>query len=771
MNTVALTQQEELCHNRNECLYKSVLITAIGACFASVVVFISLFGKANLQASLIWLLVLITIYAARILDSRLFLRDAQSTTRSRQWAIRYATGSFFAALIWASSIWFMFPDGNIRYAALLVIAISAVGAGALASIPYRLKVLLTYLSVLGAGLVVKLLLVPDPFALVLAIYSLTIFAFLVSSGARISADFDELLRMKLASQYANSAMMNVTEDMAKMGYWSLPLGNDKVDVSESLCRLLNLDNTQVKIKDFVDCIHPDDQARAITSLESFQHDETAEEEMQEYRLDNTKYGRERYIRVFAKLIKNADDQTVLSGSFQDVTESRDAEKKIYQMAYFDTLTKLANRAHFLERLDKQFAAASGTDTRFALLYIDIDNFKEVNDSYGHKCGDSYLKNLAEYLNKTLQPKHIVARLGGDEFCILLRDTDSYEAVLEINKEFDHYKSQKLQLGPYAIRPQFSIGVALYPEHGDNPEDLVKHADLAMYNAKNLNDADIALYHESMSAEVSRRLQTESDIREALASNEFELWYQPKVDIQTRQLSGFEALIRWRKNGEVVPPDSFIPIAETVGLINDIGEWVLDHASEQLIVWKNLGFNTNVAVNISSGHFLSEGFLPTMQNLLDTKPVNPADLEIEITESVSRDSEIQADVCRKLKSLGVQIAIDDFGTGYSSLSVLSGLDVDTLKIDRSFVNKIPDCNESGVLVNAIVDLARGLDFSIVAEGVETVEQLNYLESLGCQCAQGYYFSKPLPVAEATKMLEKGSIDRGEQSPPEQNRKAA
>jgi len=754
MKSVQLSQQEELCHSQNECLYKSVLFTSLGTLFSSIVVVASLYGKSDLESSLSWLLIVNSIYAIRILDSKLFFNDPRANFRSRMWKVRFAIGAFCGLSAWATSIWLLFPEQDIHYAALLVIAISAVGAGSLANVPYRRGLLIVLLSVLGTSLVLKLLLIGEPFAHVLAIYSLTIFVFLLSTGFRISANFSELLRMKLDSQNTNSTMMSVTEDMAKMGYWSWHVGSDKIDISESLCRLLELDSTQVSATEILECIDEEDKSRVLVSLTSFRKGKTIDEEVIEYKLDSNRYGCVRYIRQFAKPITNADGNRVLFGSVQDITQFRNAERKIYRMAYVDALTNLANRAHFLERLDEQVAKSIIDNSRFALLYIDIDNFKEVNDSFGHKCGDAYLKNLADYLSETLEPDHFVARLGGDEFCILLRDVQSYETVLKITSGFDDYKRQRLQLGPYSIRAQFSVGVALYPEHGDNPDDLVKHADLAMYNAKQLTDMDIALYRDSMSAEVSRRLQVEADIRLGLKNDEFELWYQPKVDIKNKTLSGFEALIRWRKDGEIIPPDNFIPIAESVELINDIGEWVLEKASDQMITWNKLGHKINVAVNISSNHFSSDSFLITMKNLLKEKNFDPEDLEIEITESLSRDPDVQSRICGQLKTLGVCVSIDDFGTGYSSLSVLSDLEADTLKIDRSFIRKLPECKESGILVKAIIDLARGLDFTIVAEGVETAEQLRYLETLGCHYAQGFFCSKAVPAKEATKLLTTG-----------------
>lgn len=756
MDLVTLSQQDQLRHSQNDCLYKSVILTGFGTFIASMVVFVSLYGKSDLQLSVCWMVIVNITYAGRVIDSRLFFKDLQSSSRSHAWQLRYGIGSFCGALAWATCIWFMFPEHNIQYAALLVIAISAVGASALASTPYRPGVLFIFLSILGAGLVFKLVMIGEPFAWVLAIYSLTIFCFLLSSGFRISANFDELLRMKLDSQNANSTMISVTEDMAKMGYWSWKKGSEKIELSESLCRLLGLTSTEVDVREILDCVHPDDKSRVLVSLESFRQGNKSDQDMIECQLDNKVYDSDRIIRVLAKPIRNINGEIDLFGTVQDITQFRDAEQKIYRMAYYDALTNLANRAYFLERLDEQAAKASRADSHFAILYIDIDNFKEVNDTFGHKSGDAYLKNFASYLSDTLGPYHFVARLGGDEFCILLRDVQDYESVQHLIKGFDDYKNQKLHLGPYSIFPEFSIGVALFPEHGSDPDTLVKHADLAMYNAKQLIDSDMALYDVSMSAEVTRRLQVEGDIREGLASDEFELWYQPKVDFRNNKIAGFEALVRWRKDGEIIRPDDFIPIAETVGLINDIGEWVLHKASAQMEIWNKLGHKPKIAVNISSNHFSSDSFIPTVEDLLEKRNIDPQDLEIEITESLSRDPESQSTICENLKTQGVCIAIDDFGTGYSSLSLLADLQADTLKIDQSFVKKLPYCDESGIIVKAIIDLARGLDFSIVAEGVESAEQFRYLDALGCHYAQGYFCGKPMPAGVATKLLASGAL---------------
>ncbi len=754
MKSEQFVQQSELSHSLNECLYNSIILTAAGTLISSFVVFASMYGKSDLTTSICWVILVNTVYAARVIDSRLFSNDERALSRSEYWKFRYAIGSFLASAAWGTCIWLVYPQQDLHYAALLVIALSAVSASALGVSPYRTGTLTIFLAVMGGSLIAKLILTGEPFATALAVYSLIIYCFLISSGFRISKNFNELLRMKLDTQNANLTMVNITENMAKMGYWSWPLDAEKIDLSDSLCRLLRLDNRQVSVKEVQQCIHKDDESRVLMNLDALRTSDQAEDQVSEYRLDPDRYGSERFIRQFARQIKNADGSTVLFGSVQDITQFRNAERKIYHMAFFDHLTELANRAHFLEKLEEQIKVSSADHSGFALLYIDIDNFKEVNDSFGHKHGDQYLKVFAQYLSDVMQPDHFVARLGGDEFCVLLRSVHSSAEALGLTVGLEKFRERKLKLGPYMVRPQFSVGIAVYPEHGVDQDELVKHADLAMYNAKNLDGAGVAVYSTLMSAEVSRRRQLESDIRKAIVNDEFELWYQPKVDMDSRTLSGFEALIRWRKDGEVISPDHFIPLAETVGLIESIGDWVLDRASDQLIYWNRLGHKTSMAVNISSGHFSSDNFLNTINELLQCKDIAPGDLEIEITESLSRDSALQSRVSGQLKSLGLRVAIDDFGTGYSSLSVLPELAADTLKIDQSFVRKLPLCEESRILVTGIIDMARGLGFSIVAEGVETPQQFDFLAALGCHYAQGYYMSKPVPAAEALVLLENG-----------------
>ncbi|MBX2823364.1 MAG: GGDEF domain-containing phosphodiesterase, partial [Gammaproteobacteria bacterium] len=310
-----------------------------------------------------------------------------------------------------------------------------------------------------------------------------------------------------------------------------------------------------------------------------------------------------------------------------------------------------------------------------------------------------------------------------------------------------FAQQVVTIDNHRVHPKLSAGIAMYPDDGDDVDQLLRHADMAMYDVKHNGKYGFAFFNPRMAAESADRVRLEADLRQAIGEGEFDLWYQPKIDISTGELSGVEALIRWHHPTRgMIPPDLFIATAERVGMIKEIGEWVIATACAQLQQWRQSGLHLQMAVNVSSSHFASRDFVDFVQTNLERFGLQDGELEIEITESTSRDPEEHCRVCHQLRELGVRIAIDDFGTGYSSLSVLGKLEVDTLKIDRSFISGLPTDNASCLMVRAIVDLSLGLGYAIVAEGVETKEQLDFLTELRCPYVQGFYFSKPVLASD-------------------------
>jgi diguanylate cyclase (GGDEF)-like protein len=544
--------------------------------------------------------------------------------------------------------------------------------------------------------------------------------------------------------------MSASEKMARMGYWSWRSESEHLEVSVSLSRLLKLEEVRLKPNHFFNLIREADRSRVQHAISRQRADEAGEEVKLEFQLEADGSQQQRYFRQISRRLKNEDGSSSLFGSVQEITDIKRAQQRIYRMAYCDSLTGLANRVGFYEQLDKALEDARHTGNKVSVLYLDMDDFKGVNDYYGHKYGDEYLVKLADHLRWAVGPVDSIARLGGDEFCVIVAENDTSEIELLTQKIFQFCQCPIDILGQ-PIQPKLSIGVAAYPDHAATSEELVSNADLAMYDAKR-SKLGMAFFNHSMAAARTAQLKLEDDLRQALEDQAFELWYQPKISAVDGTIAGVEALIRWRgTDGKFVSPELFIPAAEHAGLIKEIGSWVLRNACEQLRAWNVAGCNLRMAVNISGDHFSSTEFVDEVQQVIQSCEIRANQLEIEITESLSRDPKSHSRICHLLRNLGVRIAIDDFGTGYSSLSVLGQLEVDTLKIDQSFITNLPDQDVSRLMVNKIMELALGLGYEVVAEGVETKEQIRFLTEIGCPCLQGFFFSEPQPANRITTML--------------------
>ncbi|WP_373501046.1 putative bifunctional diguanylate cyclase/phosphodiesterase [Desulfococcus sp.] len=443
--------------------------------------------------------------------------------------------------------------------------------------------------------------------------------------------------------------------------------------------------------------------------------------------------------------------------------NREVQGRLNQLAFYDSLTGLPNRALFLDRLGQTLEKARRSNHKSALLFIDLDNFKRINDTLGHTIGDDLLKAIACRLTKCLRGSDTVARplssgmaarLGGDEFTVILSDLQREEDAGLVAQRIEEHLAQPMDLGRHQVIITPSIGIAIFPQDGDNVETLLKNADLAMYFAKNAGANTFKYFQESMNAAALKRLTIENHLRQATIREEFSLHYQPQFDLVTGELSGMEALLRWN-NWELgnVPPIEFIPIAEESGLIIAIGEWVLGTACRQARAWLDSGLPLQrIAVNVSVKQFTHPNFLGMVGNVLSQTGLEPHRLEIEITESLlAQDPLAIAATLRALKEMAVRIAVDDFGTGYSSLSRLKEMPIDSLKIDRSFICGIDGGTGDQSIICAIIAMAEGLDLRVIAEGVETLRQVDYLRGKQCQEAQGYLFSRPLPVSQAESFL--------------------
>lgn len=454
-------------------------------------------------------------------------------------------------------------------------------------------------------------------------------------------------------------------------------------------------------------------------------------------------------------IYNSDDQVdKLTVVTRDITERKESEKMIYHLAYHDLLTDLPNRRLFMKRLGTLIIKKSRLSDQFAVLYIDIDNFKNINDTWGHEVGDIILTKFSKRLIKTFYNREYISRVAGDQFAVVIENIKSMSTLDNMLRSFLAELESPIAFKNQTFYITCSIGVSLYPKSGRSEEDLLINADTAMEHAKKQGGSRYAIYNESMERETLKLILLEKGLRNAVRNNEFFLVYQPKVNFVTGELIGAEALVRWNhpKLG-VITPDQFIPLAEQSDLIFDLGEWVLREACRQNKMWQDEGLPPiSVAVNMSVIQLEDVTVVNRIKKALDDYKLDAKYLEVEITESMFADIDFIVSLLKKIKELGVKIAIDDFGSGYSSFNYLKRLPIDILKIDRLFIQEIEESEEDCEIVKAIIALANSLKLETIAEGIETAGQASILRSLGYKHGQGYFFSKPLMKEEFEQYLQ-------------------
>ena len=443
--------------------------------------------------------------------------------------------------------------------------------------------------------------------------------------------------------------------------------------------------------------------------------------------------------------------------FHDVSVARALGAEMSHLAQHDTLTNLPNRTLMQDRLTQAIATASRKDSRIAVLFLDLDGFKNINDSLSHATGDRLLQLVAKRLLAAVRTSDTVCRLGGDEFVILLSEVaHAGDAGVKAGKILSAL-SAPFEIEQVTLRVTGSIGVSTYPEDGQSAELLIRNADLAMYQAKEKGRSNCQFFEKDMNVRAVERHSIEGDLRFALERDEFVMHYQPKIDLKTGEITGVEALVRWQHPERgLVGPLQFISIAEDCGLMLPIGKWVLRESCRQAKAWQDTGLPPiDMAVNVSSVEFRNDEFLESVSTILTETRLEPRYLELELTESVlMQHAEFSVPLLQKLKAMGLRLAIDDFGTGYSSLSYLRQFPIDTLKVDQSFIHEINADTDEATIISAVINMGCRMKHRVIAEGVETAEQLAFLRAHGCDEGQGYYFARPMPAVETAKLLELG-----------------
>ena len=516
-------------------------------------------------------------------------------------------------------------------------------------------------------------------------------------------------------------------------------------VNSSGAKILKIDNPKKLInKSILDLVHPKFHQTAINGVNKLKQNKVATA-LNEYKLFRSD-GKTIDVEIISTSITYSDKPAILS-MIIDATERKKSEEKIKQLAFYDSLTRLPNRnmldCHFNKLLD----SSKYKKQNIGVMFLDLDRFKIINDTMGHAFGDIVLQQFSKRLVKHIHKDDMICRYGGDEFIILLNDTNQIESTKVAQRIIDEFSY------PFIINGQknflsTSIGISLYPQNGDDLETLVKCADIAMFVAKEKGKNNYKFYTSDQSNKVSRKMYLENELRKALENNEFILYYQPQFNLDTGKIVGVEALIRWQHPElGLISPLEFIPLAEETGLIIPIGEWVVKTACKQNKSWQEAGFpSIYVAVNVSAYQFQQNNFVENIKQVLKETKLDPQYLELEMTESIMQNIEQLTVVLNELKNIGIKLSLDDFGTGYSSLSVLKHLPIDTLKIDKSFVDDIIIDLNAAPIVKTIIAMAGNLKLNVIAEGVENKEQVDFLKQNKCNVGQGYFFSRPLPAED-------------------------
>lgn len=566
------------------------------------------------------------------------------------------------------------------------------------------------------------------------------------------------------------------QQIARVGSWDLDFTSNMLSASDELCRIYGYPSGcfDGSFQRMLDVVHPDDREAveeaidcAVRSRHPF---------LFEHRIIQPN-GQIRMIQANGRVLTDADGEPLgLAGTVHDITERQAAQERLHRLAHYDVLTGLPNRRLFYESLAREMAVAQEQGVSVALLYLDLDQFKGINDTFGHSMGDELLRQVAQRLLASTRIRDTVGRLGGDEFGLVAITAEGSDDVVHMAEKLNEAMQKPFELAGHKVTITPSIGIALCPSDSTDTETLIKYADVAMYHAKSAGRNTYRFYTPGMNVRARARLQLETDLRQALENGEFVLHYQPEIDIDSGEWSGAEALLRWNRPGHgLVQPSRFVPALEETGLIVPVGRWVIQAACRQLNRWREAGIvGVSLSVNVSAKQMLiprrdgvsngrapgspddHDGICEHVDRCLKRYRILPGSLRLELTETALMSNADQTLVeLARLKELGIQILVDDFGTGYSSMAYLKRFPIDTLKIDQEFVQDLPHDADDRAITRAMINLAHSLKLKVIAEGVETREQLDFLQDEGCDRAQGFYIAHPMPGPELLKLF----LDRG------------
>jgi len=570
----------------------------------------------------------------------------------------------------------------------------------------------------------------------------------------------DVIHDKTALMQETSNRLSEAQRIAHIGNWEWNIEQNSVWCSTEFFRICEIVPTEFAGNNqaLIDIVHPEDRNKVNIALKQVKRRGGRFKLNHRIKLPKNK---QCYVHHEGELHvgKNGKNRRII-GIIHDITDRKRYESEILHQANYDDLTNLPNRSLLIDRLKQETRAAKREGHKLGLLSIDLDNFKLVNDTYGHVIGDKLLKGAAVRLQSCIRDSDTLARLGGDEFSIILRDIKSEEdCSIVANKIILNFKNA-FSIDGCESFVGTSIGITLFPNDSDDADILIRNADIALYRVKETEKNGYCFFKEEMDQEIANKMKLTNELHKALEHNEFSVYYQPIIDAKTGLISSAEALIRWKHPQRgFVSPDEFIPLAEQTGLIAPLGEWVLKTACFTAASWSKLTNSApRISVNLSVRQLQLEFTKQDVENIIKQSGLDASHLIFEITESlVMHNSDEAIAWMNSVKELGVTFSIDDFGTGYSSLSYLKKLPVNNLKIDREFIRDIVDNQEDASLVKTIIAIGQSLRLKTIAEGVEDEQQLNYLRKMGCDYIQGYYYSKPIPADEFAKLLSNWKSD--------------
>ena len=759
---------ENIVAEQTRLLYTSALLPIVVSVLAAVLLVVTLWTEIDHRLLLGWLAALTLVSGLRLRILSLYSRQGQDTPANPEyWHLRFLIGNYVAASIWGISAFVIFPEQSLSHQIVYFMVMVGMAAGGVSSLCPSFMAVAGFLSFILFPVILKLMIYMTVPALLKAFLVLLFWYVTVSGSKKINLNIRENIELRHQSG-DRERILKISEERYRHIFSNAPLGilqydadGRIIDCNEELIRILGSTREKLIGMNMLTTLENHEL------LEALRKSITSGEGYFEGDYTSVTGNKTTPVRVFFKTIQHSE-KAVSAGIciVEDFSEKKESEQLIKYHATYDTLTGLPNRRLFLDYLAGEISRAERHNYYGALLYLDIDNFKTINDSLGHSVGDEYLIVVATRLSEFIRKEDVASRMGGDEFTVVFTElgTTTQVAASKVRKiaeELNLCMSSPCKIGERDLQSTVSIGISLFPKDGKGVDDILKQADTAMYRAKEAGRNEICFFLPSMQQAADEKLHLSTELRQALKQDDLYLCFQPQTDI-SGTLIGAEALLRWHHPQRgMIPPDVFIAIAEETGLMQDIGHWVLQAACRRIREWTDSGLlkdNMTISVNISGIEIASPDFVSHVIRILEASGADSTHLGIELTEGslVSTGKDIVGKMI-KVQELGVKFSVDDFGTGYSSLNYLKSLPLHTLKIDRSFVNDIKSIEDNVVLVDTIIMMAKNLGLEVIAEGVETEQELAYLHRKGCLVYQGFYFSKPLAEEQFVDILKAGQIE--------------